>query len=156
MRKQLAKQLNGGEAFQSIEYFLEQVPFQKLGIRPEGLPYSFYEVFYHIFFAQKDIVDFIASDDYKAPAWPNDYWPQKRAPNSEKEWNDLIVNYKKDRQKLIDITINEENDLRKTVKNGDVQSLFREVLLVLEHTAYHTGQLAIILRLVNVRLSHNS
>ncbi|HET8837804.1 MAG TPA: DinB family protein [Flavobacteriaceae bacterium] len=149
MKEQLAKHLKGGEAFQPIDHFLEEIPFEKLGIRPNRLPYSFYELFYHIAFAQKDILNFIVSDQYKTPQWPEDYWPKNQTPKNENEWKQLVFDYTKNRQKLMDIVQN-ENDLSKSVKKGEKQTIFRELLLVLEHTAYHTGQLAIILRLLNV------
>lgn len=150
MTEQLAKHLKGGEAFQPIDYFLDKIPFDKLRIRPNGLPYSFYELFYHIAFAQKDILDFIVADNYKTPDWPKDYWPKSRSPKDENEWKQLILDYNENRQQLITIVQNEENDFSKLVKNGKTQTLFREVLLVLEHTAYHTGQLAMILRLLKI------
>lgn len=149
--KQLAKHIKGGEAFQPIEHFLEKVPFDKVGIRPDALPYSFYALFYHIAFAQKDILDFMSTDDYKAPKWPDSYWPKNPAPENEKEWQELISEYMAQRQQLIDFVQNEENDLLKPVKNGDRETLLREVLLVLEHTAYHTGQLAIIVRILGLQ-----
>ncbi|HET7360299.1 MAG TPA: DinB family protein [Salinimicrobium sp.] len=150
MRKQLAKHLKGGEAFEPIEKILEEIPFDKLGIRPYELPYSFYGLFYHIAFAQKDILDFIVSDSYKTPNWPADYWPNEQSPENEAAWKDLKTSYFEDRQQLADWLLNEENKLTDPVKNGDEQSLFREVLLVLEHTAYHTGQLVVILRLLKL------
>lgn len=151
MRNQLAKQLKGGEAFQSIDHFLDQIPFDKLGVRPNKLPYSFYELFYHIAFAQKDILEFVVADVYQTPRWPTDYWPKKQAPKDENQWENLVSDYRKSRQELIDFVQNEENDLSKPVKNGAEETLLREVLLVLEHTAYHTGQLVIILRLLGLQ-----
>ncbi|HET8810638.1 MAG TPA: DinB family protein [Flavobacteriaceae bacterium] len=151
MKEQLAKHLKGGEAFQPIDHFLKEIPFEKLGIRPNGLPYSFYELFYHIAFAQKDILDFIVSDEYKTPQWPDDYWPENQAPKNEKEWQQLISDYVVTRQELIDLVQNENNELSKPIKNGNGQTLHREILLVLEHNAYHTGQLAMILRLLNIQ-----
>lgn len=150
MREQLAKHLNGGEAFKPIDDFLTEIPFDKLGVRPHGLPYSFYELFYHIAYAQKDILNFIVSEIYKAPNWPDDYWPKNKAPENEKEWKQLVSKYFEVRQELRDFMLDDANDLLKPVKNGDNQTLFREILLVLEHTAYHTGQLAVILRLLKL------
>lgn len=149
MRNQLAKHLKGGEAFQSIDHFLDKIPFDKLGVRPNELPYSFYELFYHIVFAQKDILDFMVADSYQAPKWPDAYWPENQTPKSKKEWQVLISDYTNNRQQLVDFVKNKENDMSQPVKNGKQETLFREVLLVLEHTAYHTGQLAILSRLLS-------
>lgn len=37
------------------------------------------------------------------------------------------------------------------VQNGEDQTLLREILLVIEHNAYHTGQLFVLCRLLGVK-----
>lgn len=146
MRKQLAKALKGGEAFQPLKKHLEQVPFEKTGIRPGGLPYSVYELFHHIVYTQRDILDFILSENYQNPKWPDDYWPENPAPKSMNQWKGLQKSYLSDRNQLIDIVEDEVNNLNQIVRNGTHQSLLREILLVIEHTAYHTGQIVVLSR----------
>ncbi len=151
MKQTLTKHLKSGAAFTGIADFIDEIPFDKLGKRPNGLPYSFYEVFYHIYFAQKDILDFCTADTYQAHDWPDDYWPKKQKPENEKDWEDLKNSFFKDRHNLSDWLNTEENKLENIVKNGEDQTVFREVLLVLEHNAYHTGQLMILSRLLGER-----
>jgi len=149
-RKQLVKHLRGGEAFMPIDDLIDKVPFGNLGNRPSELPYSFYEVFYHIKYAQKDILDFCIADSYKTPTWPDDYWPDSSTPESEAAWKTLKSEYFKEREKFASFLLNESNDLLSPVKNAKDQILLREAMLVIEHTAYHTGQLLIISRLLGV------
>ncbi|HKJ49664.1 MAG TPA: DinB family protein [Christiangramia sp.] len=149
-RDQLVKHLEGGSAYVSLESFLDAIPFEKIGKRPRGLPYSFYEIFFHIAFAQKDILEYSISDEYNTSKWPDDYWPSVPEPSSEEEWEDLKSDYFEDRRLLKDYILDENNDLSKPVKNSKEHSLLREILLVIEHTAYHTGQLLIIQRLLGV------
>lgn len=149
-KEQLAKHLKGGEAFASIENFIDKIPFGKLGERPHNLPYSFFELFYHIAFAQKDILEYVASQDYKASKWPDDYWPAETSPKSNEEWEKLKTEYFEDREKLESLLLNPKTDLNLPVKNSEDHSLFREILLVIEHTAYHTGQMLVILRLLGL------
>ena len=61
IRERLAKHLDGGEAFMNLDKMLNEISFEKINIRPANLPYSFFELFYHITFTQKDILDFCAS-----------------------------------------------------------------------------------------------
>lgn len=149
-RKRLAKHLKGGEAFMPIDDFIENMPFEKLGERPAGLPYSFFEIWYHMRYAQKDILDFCLAESYTTPNWPDDYWPDSTKPENEATWAKLKKDYFKERGQFASFILNEENELLAPVKNGQDQSLLREVLLVIEHTAYHTGQLLIISRLLGV------
>jgi uncharacterized damage-inducible protein DinB len=67
------------------------------------------------------------------------------------EWENLKAEYATDRERLKLFLLNEENRLTKPVKNGKgEQTLMREILLVIEHSAYHTGQMLVLLRLLNL------
>ena len=125
---------------------LEKFSFEDVGVRMGGLPYSPYEMFYHIVFAQKDILDFCTADKYKTRKWPDEYWPDQLAPRDEKDWEALKKSYFEDRDALIRFA--HTSDLSKIVKHGKDQTLLRELLLVIEHTAYHTGQLVVLARLI--------
>lgn len=134
-----------------IEKVIEKIDFDTINTRPFDLPYSFYEVFFHIVFAQKDIVKFTCSDDYTKPKWPDYYWPKDKICRSRDDWDNLKAEYFSDRTRLKQFLLDETNPLDQAVKNGkDDQTLFRELLLVIEHSAYHTGQLVVILRLLNL------
>ncbi|CAL67263.1 DinB family protein [Christiangramia forsetii] len=149
-RNQLVKHLEGGLAYASIDSFLDGIPFEKIGVRPSGLPYSFYEIFFHIAFAQKDILEYSISGDYNTRNWPDDYWPGRPAPANEEDWEDLKAEYFEDRRLFKEYILDSNNDLNKPVQNSNEHSLLREIILVVEHTAYHTGQLLIIERLLSV------
>lgn len=146
IKKQLVKHLNGGEAFMPVDEMLKEIGFSKLGIRPQGLPYSFYELFYHCWFAQEDILEYFRSSEYKAPDWPKDYWPGKKAPESEAEWEELKSSYFLGRKAITDFLLQPEIDLLDKVPSNDKHTFLRGILLVIEHTAYHTGQMLIVLR----------
>lgn len=129
-----------------VEEMLKKIEFDKLGVRPKSLPYSFYELFYHIYFTQKDILDYCTNPDYLTADWPADYWPKIRTPISQTDWKNLQEDYLVHRQQLEELIIKSENKLLDAVPSVEKHSLFREFLLVIEHTAYHSGQLLIILR----------
>lgn len=149
-KEQLVKHLKGGEAFTSLESFIDKIPFEKLGERPYNLPYSFYELFYHIVFAQKDILEYSISGDYKTSNWPEDYWPDESAPQNRETWEKLKKDYFDDRDIFENFLMDPKNDLNISVRNSENHTLLRETLLVVEHTAYHTGQMLIILRLLGL------
>lgn len=151
IRERLSKHLYGGEAFMPVLEMLDKISFEDVNTRPSNLPYSFYELFFHLVFTQKDIVKFTCSDDYTEPKWPDYYWPKEKQCRNAEEWKTLKAEYITDRERLKNFLLNEENKLTQPVKNGkDDQTLLREVMLVTEHTAYHTGQMLIVLRLLNL------
>ncbi len=151
IKEQLAKHLGSGEAFMSIPEILSKISYEEINTRPSNLPYSFYELFFHIVCTQKDIVKFTCSDDYTEPKWPDYYWPKDKNCRSIEDWESLKSEYFADRDRLRAFIIDDKNNLTDSVKNGSQQqTILREVLLVVEHTAYHSGQMLVILRLLNL------
>lgn len=146
IKEQLVRHLHGGEAFMPVDKMLPEIPFKMLGIRPEKMPYSFYEVFYHLWYAQKDILAYCKEKQYTPSAWPKDYWPKVAAPHTQAEWTELQEAYFNDRKEIAALLIHTESDLLMPVRSGTGHTLLREVMLVIEHNAYHTGQLLVILR----------
>lgn len=112
-----------------VEDLLEEVEFDKLGDRPTGLPYSFYEQFFHMRVAQYDILDFTRNPDYEPMEWPEDYWPTDTAPSSEKEWEELKESFFKERDEMMNLILDETNGLNKRLDHGDGQTLLRRPCL---------------------------
>jgi uncharacterized damage-inducible protein DinB len=150
LREKLVSHLHGGEAFTPIDGLPGRIPFEQLGVVPEGLPYSFYQLFYHIRLAQYDILEFSRNPAYESPSWPEGYWPGQAAPGSEEEWQKLVDLYFDEREVLCTYILDAANDLFDPFPHGSGQTLLREALLVIEHTAYHTGQLHVALRLLDL------
>ena len=146
LKKTLVRHLKGGEAFIPVDDLLTKIPFTDIHLRPKGLPYSFYELFYHMRFTQHDILEYCTNSLYSPPSWPEDYWPGKVAPAKEIEWEELKNAFFEDREKLIALINSEKVDLQDPVPSNAAHTIFREILLVIEHTSYHSGQLLIVLR----------
>ena len=150
MRKQLVKHIAGGDAFKGPGDFVEKIPFEKLGIKPDNMPYSLWQQFYHLRFAQRDILDFSTDPDYEAPKWPDDYWPEEAAPPTEAAWKELKKAFFEERKAFQELILDPSQDLFKPLAHGNGQTLYREALLVIEHNAYHTGQILVLLRLLGL------
>ena len=149
IRKQLAKQIRGGNAFLKIEKVLKMVEYSQLGMQFPGLPYSFWQQFVHLRLTQLDILDFSNNADYRPLDWPKDYWPKNTAPSSPEEWEETQERFFKEREEFLTLILDENVELYKPFPHGEGQTLFREALLIVEHNAYHTGQLIILARLIN-------
>ena len=148
IKQRLVKHLKGGQAFSTIDKVLDNMPFDKIGKVPDGLPYSFYQLFYHIRVAQLDILEYSRDDNYKAPDWPDDYWPENSAPADENKWQALIDSYYEERGEFCELLLDQSSDLLKPFESNKDHNLLRQAELIIEHTAYHTGQLYVIYRLV--------
>ncbi|MDO9553942.1 DinB family protein [Rhodonellum sp.] len=144
----LIQHILGGNAFVKIEEILSKIKFKELGLKFSGLPYSFWQVFEHMRIAQKDILEFSTSSNYKELSWPEEYWPTNDLPDSPEHWINTQKDFFDDREKFNAFLLNNTKSLLHPFPYGTGQTLFREALLILEHNAYHTGQLMIILRML--------
>ena len=78
--------------------------------------------------------------------WPDDYWPSSPEPPSAAAWDESVRAYKEDRQALQKLAADTSVDLEAKIPHGDGQTYMRELVLVIDHTAYHVGQLVLVRR----------
>jgi len=116
------------------------------GVRPDALPYSVWELVEHLRIAQRDILDFCRDADYAAPAWPDDYWPDRTAPPSDAAWTESLEAVRDDRDAVCDLVRDESVYLHAPIPHGDGQTILREAMLVADHNAYHVGQIIAVRR----------
>jgi hypothetical protein len=132
------------EAHLNFESAVSDLPKEYRGKKPDGFPYSIWQLVEHIRIAQWDIVDFTRNPDYKEISWPDDYWPKSESPENDQAWeqslHDILVN----RQEFIQLLDDPNFDLFKPFGHGTGQTLFRQAVLIADHTAYHVGQIVLI------------
>lgn len=145
----LVKHILGGHAYIKTEEILTRIAYEKTGQKIPGLPYTFWQLFEHLRIAQKDILDFSSTSDYRELKWPDDYWPDNPAPDSPEQWNLSKEQFFTDRNKFTALLASNSDQLLTPFSYGSGQSLLREALLILEHNAYHSGQLVILARLLD-------
>ncbi|HEU5052551.1 MAG TPA: DinB family protein [Hanamia sp.] len=145
----LADLLNKGNAHVSLDDSLEDIPFEHLGKKPHGLPYSLWQVAEHIRIAQSDILEFSRDASYQSPEWPEGYWPKETKPGSEEEWKKCLDLIKKDRKEFINLLQNSSENLFTVFAHGDGQTLLREALVLADHNSYHTGEIIVLRRLLD-------
>lgn len=153
-RKELSDLLEGGNAHRGFEDILHSFPANLQGRRPEGLPYSAWELLEHMRITQNDILEFVRNPDYRSPAWPEGYWPPEPSPPNEKAWSKSIKAFIADRHAILQLIADAKNRLEEAIPHGDGQTLMHEALLVCDHTAYHLGQIVVLRRLLNGWQNH--
>jgi uncharacterized damage-inducible protein DinB len=140
--------LKKGNAHVSLDEALKNIPFEILGNRPKGLPYSIWQLAEHIRIAQSDILNFSKDSQYRSPNWPDDYWPKEVKPALEQAWENCISQIRKDRKSFISLLRNSADTLFTPFEYGDGQTLLREALVLADHQSYHTGEIIIIRRIL--------
>jgi len=82
--------------------------------------------------------------------WPDDYWPPTPEPPSAKAWDESVTQFKRDRAALKRLTTDPKIDLEARIPHGGKpsQTYLRAVLLAIDHSAYHVGELVLLRRLL--------
>ena len=151
LRTILIQALDWQSAHLSIEDVLARFGPESYGQRVYGLPYSPWQLVEHMRLTQRDILDFCRDPDYEEPRWPDDYWPAEVAPASPSAWDTALADFKADLESMKQLITDPAIDLFDKIPHGDGQTYIREALLVVDHNAYHLGQLVVLWRLISKR-----
>ncbi len=146
--RQLEEALNGGNAHVSFDDAVRNLPHDLLGITPEWLPYSIWQLVEHIRITQSDILGFSRDPKHVSPAWPEGYWPKGKTPAHVTDWEKSLDRIASDRKAFILLLHKAGEGIFDPFPYGDGQSLFREALLIIDHTSYHTGEIIVLRRLL--------
>lgn len=144
VRQQLLALLNGGNAHMTFEQAVADFPDEHFNTRPLNIPYTPWHILEHLRIAQWDILDFIRNPDYITPEWPKEYWPDSEATAHQEQWDKTINSFLENLQSLRDIVSDPETDLYGPIPHAPDYNIFREMLVVSDHNAYHIGEFAIL------------
>lgn len=151
IREQLARALDWEEARVGFDKVVEGVLADQQGSRPPGFEHSTWQLLEHMRIAQEDILDFCVNPKYvHSRKWPDDYWPKDPVPPDAKAWDASIAAFKRDREQMKQLA-RDTMDLSASVPTGDdKQTYLRAVLLLVDHNAYHLGQLVDVRRALGI------
>lgn len=144
LRAKLLELLDGGHAHMSLDQAASAFPMDRINERPPQVPYTPWALLEHIRLTQEDILKFIEDPDYQSPPWPKGYWPEVDVMADEAQWESSLAGYRNDLKALRAMVEDTEADLTGDLPHAPGYSLLREILLVCDHTAYHTGEFAIL------------
>jgi hypothetical protein len=148
LRDHLLSLLQGRNAHISFDDFVKDFPVKKCGLKPEGLPYTAWQVVEHMRIAQWDILEFCRDAKHFSPKWPKGYWPKSKELGNEELWNETVEKFRRDLKQFEDLVADPSIDLFAKITHGSGQTVLREALLVADHNSYHLGALLVIGRLV--------
>jgi hypothetical protein len=146
LRKQLVTLLKGGEAHGEVGKQVRAYPSTIAGLRIGSMPFTPWQLLEHMRIAQWDILKFCIDPDHVSPKFPDGYWPEADKPPDLSHWDQTVTSFCRDLKSMTNLTMDPGMDLFSAIPHGQGQTLFREVLLVADHNAYHLGQLLLILK----------
>jgi DinB superfamily len=148
LRDQLMRLLDSHEAHASWEQVLIDFPPGLRGKKPEGAPYTPWQLLEHMRLAQWDIVEFSRSASHVSPRFPEGYWPETAEPPDDGAWAKSVASFRSDLEGMKSLVGRESSDLQARIPHGSGQTLLREALLVADHNAYHLGQIVLLRKMM--------
>jgi uncharacterized damage-inducible protein DinB len=147
-RRIVASALDWEQAHAKFDSAIDGLPPELRGRRPDGFPHSAWELVEHIRRTQRDLLEFCENPNYKELKWPDDYWPSSPAPATAAAWDAAIDEFHRDNAALATFASDAPLDLTAKIPHGTGQTYLRTVLLAIDHTSYHVGQIVAVRRLL--------
>ncbi len=147
VRKELLNYIEKPHTHGTFIQLLKDFPEKLINEKPAGLPYSFWQMLEHIRISQYDMLDFLRNPNYKEMQWPKDYWPGNDQKATMKMWNDCIKKYEDDIEAFKKIIEDPKTDLFALIPHGTGQTIFKEVIQIIDHASYHLGEFLVMRRL---------
>ncbi len=143
IRDELIFLLTRGNAHMSFEEAVADFPDDAMNTRFPNGEYTPWHLLEHMRLTQWDILDFIRNPEYQEREWPADYWPPRDKRAAREDWDNTIRGFLSDRHALEALVADSATDLNAPIPHGSGQTIAREILVVSDHNAYHTGEFAI-------------
>lgn len=151
VRQQLVNMLVVEQAHMSFENAVLAFPLTHINTRPDHVEYTFWHLLEHLRICQWDILDYCINPNYVSMEFPAGYWPSRDALTDAAGWQKTIRKFLDDRQALIDIINNPATDLYAPIPHGyGGHTIFREILVVADHNAYHIGEFGILRQMLGL------
>src|SRR6202035_4788038 len=148
LREQLTQLLHAGHAHASFDDTVGRLAPKLQGAKPDGAPYSPWQLLEHLRLGQWDILEFSRDPKHVSPKWPEGYWPATQSPPDDKAWDQSVEAFRRDLKAFEDLLADPQNDLFEPFPHGKGQTLLREALLLADHNSYHLGQIVLVRRLL--------
>jgi len=140
IRKQLEKVVLGEGAHVPIERTLAGLPAELRGRVPQGLAHSAWQLLEHIRIAQEDLIQYALDADWVSPDWPGGYWPADPEPPSEHAWEKSVEDLRTGLGRALELVRDPGRDLSAPLPHARQHNLFRQLVLLADHNAYHGAQ----------------
>jgi hypothetical protein len=109
--------------------------------RIENFSHTIWEELEHLRLAQEDILRYMLTPDWESPKWPEGYWPQKKEDITYEDWDNSLNGFFGDLEKVQEFVSNTGVDLTEKIPHTKNHTYLREILLIIDHNAYHLGKI---------------
>lgn len=102
----------------------------------EDLPYTIGQLLFHMNYWQQYILELINNNSPESPKQSIEEWGSNQFPESEKEWEDKLLQFKEGLHKAEEIA------------KQDLEGKSELLMELIMHNSYHAGQVVVVRRLI--------
>ncbi|HWD41405.1 MAG TPA: DinB family protein [Fimbriimonas sp.] len=143
LRKILVDSLHGGQAFESAEAIFNEVPTGRRFVPAASGGRSAWQIVEHMRLSIEVLVSYSGNFDgtYQEKEWPEGYWPSEADPGRPEAWDEAVQGFLKAQKALEALAADSSRDPMAPFPWEPSHTLLREILLAIQHNAYHCGEL---------------
>jgi hypothetical protein len=147
LRKELTECLENDRTHIGFAKAMRDLPEKLINKKLKGVPYTAWGVLEHVRIAQHDMLEFMQTEEHEKLDWPKDYWPSPKTKATKAMWKKSLAAIAADLDALKQIVENPAVDLFAPIPWGQGQTVFREIIQIIDHASYHLGELVLMRRL---------
>lgn len=144
VRQELLNLLSGGEAHMSFAQVLADFPLDQINTPFPHCSYTPWHLLEHLRFCQWDLLEYARNPAYVAAKFPDDYWPPPTAQTDTAGWAQTLAAFAADLVTFCQLLRDPAVDLYAPFPHAPQHNLFRCILVLADHNAYHLGEFAIL------------
>jgi hypothetical protein len=148
LRSHLVGLLTSESAHANFDAAVASLPPALQGKLPAGAAHTPWQVLEHMRITQRDVRSRIGNANHRALAFPDEYWPPTAAPRKNDSWEASIAAFRADLKALADKIGSSDIALFGKTRPGADSILFDDLLMIVDHNAYHLGELILLRRLL--------
>lgn len=146
LRKALAGYLARPHTHAPFEKVVEGMSEKAMTATIPHVPHSPWMLLEHIRITAHDMLNFVEDPDYESMQWPEEYWPSKDERPTAAMWRKSAEAFLRDLRAFEAIIKDDTRDLFERIPWGEGQTIFVEVLQMIDHASYHMGELVLLRR----------
>ncbi len=154
VRAELLALLEGGNAHMSFDDVVAEFPLSLINTKPSGIPYAPWHFLEHMRIAQWDILEFVRNPDHVSPPYPQGYRPPPDQQATHAMWATAVKGFRTDHETLMAMAADPHIDILAPIAHAPDYTLYRELLLVADHNAYHIGEFALLRQMLDAWPAH--
>jgi len=150
IRKELLALLKGGNAHMTFDEAVSGFPLEEINRKVPNGNYTIWHMLEHMRITQWDILQFVLDPDHVSPDFPTGYWPDPKATATAAQWKKTVSKIKADRKAVEKLVADPQTDFFSPIPHAKGYNIFREILLVADHNAFHLSELIVLRRVLDL------